>query len=71
MKKIFAGLFLTACFTFASAQTISFDKTTVDYGTLKNGADGQRVFTVKNTGISRLSFQKFKHLVVVQLQFGA
>ena len=58
MKKIFAGLFLTASFTFASAQTISFDKTTVDYGTVKNGADGQRVFTVKNTGDKPLIISK-------------
>ena len=50
MKKLFAGLFLTASFAFASAQTISFDKTTYDYGTVKNGADGHRFFTVKNTG---------------------
>jgi hypothetical protein len=58
MKKIFAGLFLTASFAFASAQTISFDKTTVDYGTVKNGADGQRVFTVKNTGDKPLIISK-------------
>ena len=31
MKKILAGLFLTASLVFASAQTISFDKTTFDY----------------------------------------
>lgn len=58
MKKIFAGLFLTASFAFASAQTISFDKTTVDYGTVKNGADGQRIFTVKNTGDKPLIISK-------------
>ena len=58
MKKIFAGLFLTASFAFVSAQTISFDKTTVDYGTVKNGADGQRVFTVKNTGDKPLIISK-------------
>lgn len=50
MKKIFAALFITASFAFASAQTISFDKTTYDYGTVKNGSDGHRMFTVKNTG---------------------
>ncbi|WP_234111227.1 MULTISPECIES: DUF1573 domain-containing protein [Chryseobacterium] len=50
MKNIFAALFLTASFAFASAQTISFEKTTVDYGTVKNGADGNRNFVVKNTG---------------------
>lgn len=50
MKKIFAGLFLTASFAFASAQSISFDKTTLDYGTVKHGSDGHRIFTIKNTG---------------------
>lgn len=58
MKKIFAGLFLTASFAFASAQTISFDKTTFDYGTVKVGADGHRVFTVKNTGDKPLIISK-------------
>lgn len=58
MKKILAGLFLTASFAFASAQTISFDKTTWDYGTVKNGADGHRVFTVKNTGDKPLIISK-------------
>lgn len=58
MKKILAGLFLTASFAFASAQTISFDKTTWDYGTVKNGSDGHRVFTVKNTGDKPLIISK-------------
>ncbi|RZJ35690.1 MAG: DUF1573 domain-containing protein [Chryseobacterium sp.] len=50
MKKILAGLFMTGALAFASAQTISFDKTTFDYGNVKAGADGHRFFTVKNTG---------------------
>lgn len=58
MKKIFAGLFLTASFAFATAQTISFDKTTHDYGTIKSGTDGQRLFTVKNTGNKPLIITK-------------
>lgn len=58
MKKIFAGLFLTASFAFATAQTISFDKTTFDYGTVKSGSDGQRIFTVKNTGDKPLIISK-------------
>ena len=37
-------------FAIASAQTISFDKTTIDYGTIPVNADGNRVFTFKNTG---------------------
>ncbi|AZI33280.1 DUF1573 domain-containing protein [Kaistella carnis] len=58
MKKIFAGLFLAGSFAFASAQTISFDKTTFDYGTVKVGADGHRFFTVKNTGDKPLIISK-------------
>lgn len=50
MKKIFAGLFLAGSFALASAQTISFDKTVLDYGNVAAGTDGHRYFTVKNTG---------------------
>ena len=58
MKKIFAAVLLTASFAIASAQSISFDKTTVEYGTVKNGADGHRIFTVKNTGDKPLIISK-------------
>lgn len=58
MKKIFAALFLTASFALATAQTISFDKSTYDYGTVKMGADGHRMFTVKNTGDKPLIISK-------------
>ncbi len=58
MKKVLAGLLLTASFAFASAQTISFDKTTYDYGTVKGGSDGHRFFTVKNTGDKPLIISK-------------
>ena len=50
MKKIFAGLFLAGSFTLASAQTISFDKTVYEYGNVAVGADGHRIFVIKNTG---------------------
>ncbi len=50
MKKLFAGFALLGTIAFASAQTITFDQTTLDYGTVKPGSDGNRVFTVKNTG---------------------
>ena len=50
MKKLLSGIALLGVFAFASAQTISFDKTTLDYGTVKTGSDGQRIFMVKNTG---------------------
>lgn len=58
MKKLFAAVLLTASFAIASAQSISFDKTTVEYGTVKNGADGHRIFTVKNTGDKPLIISK-------------
>ena len=50
MKKIIGGLMFLGAFAFASAQTITFDKTTIDYGTIPANADGNRVFTFKNTG---------------------
>ena len=50
MKNILAAVFLAGSFGLASAQTISFDKTTYDYGNVKMGADGHRMFIVKNTG---------------------
>lgn len=58
MKKILAGLFLTGTFILTSAQTVSFDKTTLDYGTIKLGTDGHRSFTVKNIGDKPLIISK-------------
>jgi len=60
MKKILAGLFMTGAIAFASAQTISFDKTTFDYGKIKAGSDGHRFFTVKNTGDKPLIISEVK-----------
>lgn len=50
MKKMIGSLMLFGAFAFTTAQTISFDKTTIDYGTVEQNADGNRVFTFKNTG---------------------
>lgn len=50
MKKLFAAFAIVGFAAVASAQTISFDKTTYEYGTVKTGSDGHRFFTVKNTG---------------------
>lgn len=60
MKKILAGLFMTGALVFTSAQTISFDKTTFDYGNVKAGSDGHRFFTVKNTGDKPLIISEVK-----------
>lgn len=60
MKKLLSSLALAGTFFLASAQTISFDKTTWEYGNIKQGSDGHRVFTVKNTGNKPLILSKVK-----------
>lgn len=50
MKKLLAGFAMIGFAALASAQTISFDKTTFDYGTVKHSSEGHRYFTVTNTG---------------------
>lgn len=60
MKKLFAGFALLGTIAFASAQTITFDRTTFDYGTIKTGSDGQRYFTVTNTGDKPLILSSVK-----------
>ncbi len=60
MKKLLSGIAIFGVFALASAQTISFDKTTLDYGTVKTGSDGHRIFTVKNTGDKPLILSSVK-----------
>jgi hypothetical protein len=60
MKTLFAGIALLGTFALASAQTITFDKTTFDYGTIKPNSDGTRFFTVKNTGDKPLILSNVK-----------
>ena len=50
MKKLILGAAFFGLFGLASAQSISFDNETVDYGTIEQNADGNRFFTVTNTG---------------------
>lgn len=50
MKKILAGLIVMGTAAFFSAQSITFNETTLDYGKVAPNADGNRVFVVKNTG---------------------
>jgi hypothetical protein len=50
MKKIFAGIAFLGLVAFASAQTITFDREVVDYGSIAKGSNGERVFTFTNTG---------------------
>ncbi|MBT2622978.1 MULTISPECIES: DUF1573 domain-containing protein [Chryseobacterium] len=60
MKKLIAGIALFGTFAIASAQTITFDKTTFDYGVIKPGSDGTRFFTVTNTGDKPLVISNVK-----------
>lgn len=60
MKNLLAGLLLTATIGFTSAQTISFNEKTHDYGTIVKGSDGQTFFTVTNTGDKPLIISKVK-----------
>lgn len=60
MKKFIAGFALIGAVAFASAQSISFDKTTFDYGTVRVGSDGQREFVVTNTGDKPLILSSVK-----------
>ncbi|SDE22440.1 DUF1573 domain-containing protein [Riemerella columbipharyngis] len=60
MKKILAGMLLLGGVAVMSAQSISFDKTTIDYGKIKKGADGHRFFTVMNKGDKPLIISKVK-----------
>ena len=60
MKNLLAGIALFGTFAFASAQTITFDKTTFDYGTIKPGSEGTRFFTVTNTGDKPLILSNVK-----------
>ncbi len=57
MKKLLLALTFIAAGTFAYAQEsnpnaaeITFEKETIDYGTIEKGSDGSREFVFKNTG---------------------
>lgn len=57
MKKLLLALSFMMAGTFAMAQEsnpnapqISFEKETIDYGTIEKGADGNREFVFTNTG---------------------
>ncbi|MCW3159905.1 DUF1573 domain-containing protein [Chryseobacterium oryctis] len=60
MKKLIAGIALFGTFALASAQTITFDKTTFDYGDVKPNSEGTRFFTVTNTGDKPLVLSNVK-----------
>ena len=60
MKKLIAGIALFGTFAIATAQTITFDKTTFEYGQIKPNSDGTRFFTVTNTGDKPLIISNVK-----------
>ncbi|CAD7810936.1 hypothetical protein CHRY9390_02272 [Chryseobacterium aquaeductus] len=60
MKTLIAGIALFGTFALASAQTITFDKTTFDYGVIKPSSDGNRFFNVTNTGDKPLIISNVK-----------
>ena len=43
-----------------NAPVMSFEKETIDYGTIEKGSDGKRIFTFTNTGKSPLKIEKVK-----------
>lgn len=58
MKKlIFAISFAFIGMLAMNAQEIKFEKELIDYGEIKQGADGNRVFKFKNTGNKPLLIQ--------------
>ena len=60
MKKILLGLVFVGFAGGASAQTINFNTTTIDYGTIKKGSDGNKEFIVKNIGKKPLIISNVK-----------
>jgi hypothetical protein len=60
MKTLFAGIALFGTIALASAQTITFDKTTYEYGAIKPNSDGTRFFNVTNTGDKPLIISNVK-----------
>lgn len=60
MKKLIGSLLFFGTVSFLSAQTISFDKTTIEYGNVKVGSEGHRIFTFKNTGNKPLILSNVK-----------
>jgi hypothetical protein len=61
-KILSIGLVLVAMFIFGtvSAQELSLDKEVHDYGTIDQGANGECVFTVTNTGTAPLMITNCK-----------
>ena len=58
MKNLLTTLFVLGSAAMLSAQTISFDKTTIDYGKVPYAGPSEKVFTVSNRGDKPLIISK-------------
>ena len=56
MKPLLSLLILFALNT-AFAQEISFEEQTIDFGTIKRGSDGNRIFSFTNSGVDALMIE--------------
>ena len=52
--NLFLLLFSISIYAQQSSPEIEFETTTIDYGVIQNGSDGERVFNFKNTGTANL-----------------
>jgi len=52
--NLFLLIFSISIYTQQSSPQIEFETTTIDYGVIQNGSDGERVFSFKNTGTANL-----------------
>jgi len=53
-------LFSVSLYAQQTFPQIEFDSTTIDYGTIENGSDGERVFSFTNTGNADLIITNVK-----------
>ena len=47
-------LFSLSVYAQETSPQIEFESTTIDYGTIENGSDGERIFSFKNKGTANL-----------------
>jgi len=60
MKNIILSFFMIISFVFAGAQSIDFEKMTIDYGTIAHNSDGNREFKFINNGDQPLEIKSAK-----------
>ena len=52
--NLFLLIFSISIYAQQSSPEIEFETTTIDYGVIQNGSDGERTFSFKNTGTANL-----------------